>query len=129
VIVADASAILEIVLKRERYSETFQMLFEGGEEVHAPHLLDLEVAHTLRRYWLAKELSAADCERAMGFYLELAIHRDEHWLMLDRIWALRGNLTAYDAAYLALAEHLEARLVTRDEGFRGVRTTARVELI
>lgn len=128
-IVADASAILEILLKRGHYGEVFGLLFESGEEVHAPHLLDVEVASALRRYWLNKELSAVECGDALRFYLELAIHRNEHWMLMDRIWELRQNLTAYDATYLALAEHLEARLVTKDKGLAAVKARARVELI
>lgn len=77
----------------------------------APHLIDLEVAQTLRRIGL---LDAADVSETLHRYRSLSIRRFEHLPLLPRIWDLRHNLTAYDAAYVALAEATGAPLVTAD---------------
>lgn len=85
-----------------------------NQSVHAPHLLDLEVAHTLRRQSLQGNLSANRGIEAMTDFADIRMTRYPHTSLLERIWALRHNLTAYDAAYVALAEVLGAPLVTRD---------------
>jgi predicted nucleic acid-binding protein len=90
-----------------------------SETVHAPHLLDLEVAQSLRRY-----------ERLGQIAPERLIERYPHDPLLPRIWALRSNATAYDAAYLALAEALDATLLTADNKMTSVPGhRARVEVV
>jgi predicted nucleic acid-binding protein len=89
-------------------------LLDSGESLHAPQLLDLEVAQVLRRYWRAGALNGERGRQALTDLLDLPVSRYPHGLFLDRIWALRHNVTAYDAAYLALAEALGAQFVTRD---------------
>lgn len=81
---------------------------------HVPHLADLEVAQALRRLVQKGELPAAVAASALQDYRALGLDRHEHAPLLDRIWDLRDNLTAYDAAYVALAESLEAELLTCD---------------
>jgi predicted nucleic acid-binding protein len=119
VIVVDASALLEVLLGTEAAPAVESRLF-GGETLHAPHVLDLEVAQVLRRYERAGELTAVRGRQALEDLAGLRLERYPHHLFLSRIWALRSNVTAYDAAYLALAEALDAPLVTRDRRLRGV---------
>jgi predicted nucleic acid-binding protein len=91
-----------------------ERLLDPEESLHAPHLLDLEVAQVIRRYWRAGELTSRRAEEVLTDYRDLRIERHSHEPFLRRIWELRENLTAYDAAYVALAEGLGAPLVTRD---------------
>ena len=86
----------------------------SAESVHAPALLDIEVAHVLRRYCAAGEISDRVAERALSALAELDAVRYTHELLLPLIWRLRHNLTAYDAAFAALAAVLDAPLVTLD---------------
>jgi predicted nucleic acid-binding protein len=130
VIVVDASAILEVLLGTPDGARVAGRLFTPGETLHAPHLLDLEVAQVLRRYALAGELDSARGLEALDDLADLPLTRYPHDLLLPRIWELRRNLTAYDAAYVALAEALAAPLVTRDAALVSVRVHhARVELL
>ncbi|CAI8048624.1 Ribonuclease VapC9 [Geodia barretti] len=83
-------------------------LLESGESLHAPHLLDLEIAQVLRRYMLTGELTPRRGKQALTDLADFPIIRYPHALFLSRIWALRHNVTTCDAAYLALAESLPA---------------------
>lgn len=112
-IVVDASVVLEVLLQTERGRGLEGRLF-GGETLSAPHLLDLEVAQVLRRHDRRGVLDASRGEGALRDFLDLRIERYPHHLFLGRIWSLRENATAYDAAYLALAEALDAPLLTTD---------------
>ena len=113
-IVVDASAVLELLLGTTAASDIQRRLFETGESLHAPHLLDLEIAQVLRRYVLGGELTPQRGKHALTDLTDFPIIRYPHDLFLSRIWALRDNVTAYDAAYLALAESLPAPLITCD---------------
>jgi predicted nucleic acid-binding protein len=114
VIVIDASAVLEVLLRTPAASAIEARLFAAGESLHAPHLLDVEVAQVLRRYQAAGSIDADRGREALADLVDLPIGRYPHHLFLPRIWELRHNVTAYDAAYLALAEALQAPLLTRD---------------
>jgi predicted nucleic acid-binding protein len=128
-IVVDASALLEVLLRTEASAVVEARLFMG-ETLHAPHLLDLEVAQVLRRYERAGELTARRGGEALEDLALIRIERYPHHLFLPRVWALRWNATAYDACYLALAEALDAPLVTRDGRLAGVPGHgARVEVL
>jgi predicted nucleic acid-binding protein len=130
VLVVDASALLEILLNTPDGNRVAARLFRPGETLHAPHLVDLEVAQVLRRYALAGEMNAGRGEEALEDLADLPLTRYPHGLFLPRIWELRRNVTAYDAAYVALAEALAAPLVTRDAALASVRAhRARVELL
>ncbi|MFZ0861368.1 MAG: type II toxin-antitoxin system VapC family toxin, partial [Candidatus Sulfotelmatobacter sp.] len=84
------------------------------ESLHAPQLLDLEVTQVLRRLVRERAVSAHRADEAIRDLLDLRINRYPHFVLLARIWQLRQNFSAYDAAYVALAEKLGAALVTRD---------------
>lgn len=113
-IVVDASAVLELLLNTPAAAQIADRLFSPGESLHAPHLLDIEVAQVIRRYCRAGELSPERGAEALDDLVNLPLTRYPHDMLLTRIWELRHNLTAYDASYVALAEALEAPLVTRD---------------
>lgn len=113
-IVVDASAILEILLNTPTGSKVAALLGGPGETLHAPQLLDIEVAQVLRRYVIAGDLDESRGAEAVADFALLPIERYSHGELLERIWQLRDSLTAYDAAYVVLAEALEARLITCD---------------
>lgn len=128
-IVADASAILDVLLRTEAAASVETRIF-SGETLHAPHVLDLEIAQVLRRYEQRMELSARRGAEALADYADLTIERYPHYFFLGRIWELRHNVTAYDAAYLALAEAIDAPLITRDARLaRAPGHLAKVEVI
>jgi predicted nucleic acid-binding protein len=129
VIVVDASALLEVLLRTAAAEAVEKRLLDARETLHAPHLLDVEVAQVIRRYAASGEL---DQERGRAVLADLGdfpVRRYPHGFLLPRVWELRNNLTAYDAVYVALAEALDAPLLTRDR--RLVATAghhARIEL-
>lgn len=129
-IVTDASVVLEVLLRTSAAARIEDRILDPRESLHAPHLLDLEVAQVLRRYVSRRELSANRGQASLDLFAKFPIRRYTHEPLLSRIWSLRANLTAYDAAYVALAEGLGATLLTRDEGIAGAAGhTADVELI
>jgi predicted nucleic acid-binding protein len=128
-IVLDASAAIEVLLATEAGARCAPRLFAPGESLHAPHLIDVEVAQVLRRYSAAGELSEERGRGALADLSAMPLERYPHEPLLQRAWELRRKLTAYDAVYVALAEALEAPLLTRDARLarsRGHR--ARIEL-
>ena len=114
IVVVDASAVLELLLRTPRADLLAERLLDPEVSLHAPHLLDLEVAQVVRRYWRAGELTEDRAAEALADLADLRIHRHSHEPLLSRVWELRHNLTAYDAAYVALAEALGSPLLTRD---------------
>jgi predicted nucleic acid-binding protein len=115
VTVVDASAALEVLLRTPAAPAVEERLFASGETLQAPHLIDLEVAQVLRRYAVAGQITGDRGRIALADFTDFPIHRYPHGILLSRIWELRSNLTAYDAAYVALAEALDAPLLTRDQ--------------
>jgi predicted nucleic acid-binding protein len=113
-IVIDASALLEMLLQTSRAVRLMERALQASERLHAPHLLDIEVTHVLRRLVQDKELSTVRAAQAFDDFAQLPIERHGHQLLLPRIWQLRETLTAYDGAYVALAEALSAPLLTCD---------------
>jgi predicted nucleic acid-binding protein len=130
VIVLDASAAVDHVLRRDAFERIAARLEAPGENIHAPHLIDLEVAGVLRRLVLQRAASVARARAGLHDFAALAIARYPATALLERIWELRANLTVFDAAYIALAEALEAPLVTTDARLaRAPGHRAEVELV
>ena len=98
-----------------------------GKHLHAPHLIDLEVAQTLRRLVLGG-LMVQRADDALNDLVQLPVVRYPHHPFMARIWQLRSNVTAYDAAYLALAEFLNAPLLTLDARLSRASSRAAVEV-
>jgi predicted nucleic acid-binding protein len=114
VIVLDASAAIEWLLQTRVGQGIEARLFGEGETLHAPYLLDVEVAQVLRRFAAAGRITSERGLEALDDLTDLAAVRYPHQMLLPRTWELRHNLTAYDAIYIALAEALGAVLVTCD---------------
>ena len=128
--ILDASAILELLLGSVPGRRLAQRLRSPEIQLHAPHLVDLEVAQAICRYVLSGHLSEQRGHVALQLLVDLDLERHPHDLLLPRIWALRENLTAYDAAYVALAEVMDAPLVTTDRRLAAAPgTRARIELL
>jgi predicted nucleic acid-binding protein len=113
-IVLDASAAIDWLLQTTAGREIENRIYERGESLHAPHLLDLEVAQVLRRLLREGAVSAPRADQAIQDLFDLRVTRYPHFVFLPNIWRLRDNLSAYDAAYVALTEKLGATLITRD---------------
>jgi len=129
-IVADASAIVELLLETETGASVAERLLDPAETIHVPHLLDVEVAHALRRYALSGAIEPEEGEDALDGLNALPLHRYPHSALVPRAWELRDSLSAYDAMYVALAEFLSARLVTADRRLAAAHGhRARVELV
>ncbi|MFQ5690770.1 MAG: type II toxin-antitoxin system VapC family toxin [Gemmatimonadota bacterium] len=124
-IVVDASAVLEVLLATPAAQAVAERILGSGESLHAPHLLDVEVAQVVRRYWRTREVDALRGWQALEDLSRFPVERYAHEPLLARIWELRASAPAYDAVYLALSEALEAPLVTCDvalasvPGYRG----------
>lgn len=112
-VVIDASAVVDLLLELPINQPLLRRL-EDVSELHAPHLIDLEVLSVLRRLVRSGTMGLDAAGMARRSLAELPIERYPHVLLRDRIWELRDNLTVYDAAYVALAEELELPLVTSD---------------
>ena len=129
-IVVDASAMLEALLRTPAAKAVEKWLFDPRQTLHAPHLLDIEVAQVIRRYSAKGEIDSERGRAALADLADFPLHRYQHDFLLPRIWDLRNNLTAYDAAYVALAEALDAPLLTRDRRLAAAAGYhARVELV
>lgn len=113
-IVLDASAAVDWLLQTSAGRSIEKRIYSRNESLHAPHLLDLEVTQVLRRLALQGVVSVHRADEAVRDLLDLRITRYPHLVLLPRIWQLRHNFSAYDAAYIVLAEKLGAALVTRD---------------
>jgi predicted nucleic acid-binding protein len=114
VIVLDASVVMDWLIRSPAAQRIESRIFSRNQSLHAPELLDLEVAQVLRRLVREDTLSTSRAETAIEDLLEIRITRYPHSVLLPRIWQLRHNLSAYDAAYVVLAERLGATLLTRD---------------
>lgn len=108
-IVADASAVVAALLNDGPARQTL-----SSQPVHAPHLVDAEVLSVLRRLNLAGRLDQHLAEAMIEALAQLGIRRHGGTGLLFRVWGLRGNLTAYDASYVALAESLGCPLLSAD---------------
>ena len=129
-IVVDASTLVEVLLRARDAQAIEDRLFENGQTLHAPHLIDVEIAHAIRRYAISGQIKGDRGRAAFAILAALPLNRYPHGFLLPRIWDLRNNLTAYDAVYIALAETLQVPLITRDRRLAGAaRHRARIELV
>jgi predicted nucleic acid-binding protein len=130
VIVADASVVVEVLLQTPAAVAIEASLFDAANSLHAPALLDIEIVQVLRRYVRVGDLSPARAATVVDLLIRFPITRYAHEPLLERIWMLRDAMTAYDAAYVALAQGLDATLLTRDAKLaRSARRHAKVELM
>jgi predicted nucleic acid-binding protein len=130
VIVVDSSIILEVLLRTKSAESIEKKIFSRGQTLHAPHLIDIEIAQVIRRYISAGELTPERGMQAIEDLIDVRITRYSHDIFLPRIWELRTNMTAYDAAYVALAEILDSPLLTRDAKLaRSQGSMAKIQLI
>ena len=128
-VVVDASALIEFIKNGAAAAAIGERLFERRLLLYAPAIIDLEVLNALRRFVLFEEMKLADAEAALHAYPSIPIVRFAHDHLYHRIWQLRGNFTAYDAAYVALAEGMEIPLITLDARLaKAAPPTIRVEL-
>lgn len=112
-LVVDSSAVVNALAADTPDQELVARLSDDGD-LHAPHLLDVELLHALRGLVRGGELSADRAADARADFEQLTITRYGHEALAARIWELRENLTAYDAAFVVLAEALEVPLLTCD---------------
>ena len=108
-IVVDASAAVSALLSKGAARQAI-----SRNALAAPHLIDAEVLHTLRRLRSSDQMTAADADAAVQLWQRLGLQRFGLPGLVPRIWELRHNLTAHDAAYVALAEALDCPLATAD---------------
>ena len=126
-IVADASALVNYLLHSDNASEVRAVVEHPENDVHVPALCDIEVAAALRKALLAKRIPEAHVPAVTDAYFDLPVTRHGHELLVPRILELRHTFTAYDAAYVALAEALDGELLTGDKALaRAARTHVRV---
>ena len=129
-IVVDSSIILEVLLRTKSALSIEKKIFSKGQSLHAPHLIDIEIAQVIRRYTSSGEITAERGFQAIEDLIDFRITRYSHDILLPRIWELRTNMTAYDAAYVALSEILDSPLLTRDAKLaRSPGSTAKIQLI
>jgi predicted nucleic acid-binding protein len=129
-IVLDASALVELLLGTTQGRTIATRIADPSLGLHTPHLADVEVAQALRRYVREAALDLESAAAALTNLRSLDLERHSHEPLLDRVWSLRENVTACDAVYVALAEALDAPLVTCDGRLaRAPGGKARVELV
>lgn len=114
-IVLDASAAIEMLLSSPAGIRLAARLESSEGGIHAPHLIDLEIGQTLRKYVISRVVDERVGTNALDQWLSLDIERYPHHLLLGRVWQLRANVSAYDAVYIALAEALGTTLLTADD--------------
>jgi predicted nucleic acid-binding protein len=130
VIVLDASAGVELICRDRPHSRRIAEIVAGEFTVHVPALFDLEVLQTLRGREFGGKLAGRELSSSLADLADLRATRYDHAPLRTRVWSLRHNHTAYDAAYVALAELLEATLLTTDARLaRSSGHEAEIELI
>jgi predicted nucleic acid-binding protein len=132
-LVIDASAATELLLGRPVAEAIADQLSDHGLDLHAPHLIDVEIVSAVRRLVASGDAPRERGEEAIADLLDLPMARYPHDILLPRIWELRENFSAYDAAYLALAEALSDEgvpLLTTDTRLaRAVRAHTAIEVL
>ena len=122
--------MVEYLLRTERSRQIEEILRAADTDLHTAGLCDVEVAAALRRGILSRKLSTNRAADAIEDYLDLPLFRHGHQALLGRVLQLRSNFSAYDAAYVALAEQLNGELLTVDDSLaRAVRTQLPLGLV
>lgn len=106
--VVDSSVVVDLLVER------LELDAIGAGVLNAPHLIENEVLNALRGLWLGKNIADDEADGLFEAFDELVIEQHPAEVLRNRVWELRHNLTAYDATYVALAEHLGTTLITRD---------------
>src|ERR1700736_3229618 len=114
-IVLDASVVVELLTNGGLAESIRQRLASSDESLIVPHLLDIEVVSAIRRLVAGQTIDSHRSEQLLKALATLPAERYAHTPLLGRIWELRHNFTAYDAAYIALAEATNSVLYTSDE--------------
>lgn len=114
--VVDASVLVSLLAGAEHAGWAQAQLTASGRHrrIWAPHVIDAEVGHSLRRRVAARQLHADDAGEALDDLIRMPLRRVAHLGLLDGAWALRENLSFYDALYVSLAERLDVPLLTLD---------------
>ncbi len=129
-IVVDALAAIGWLFQSPAGIQIDRRMFSTSETLHAPHLLDIEVAQVLRRHARSKDITPQRGEEALEDLGDMPLRRYPHDFLMSRVWELRATLTAYDAVYVALAELLDAPLLTCDRKIASASGhSAKVEVI
>ena len=129
-IVLDASAVVDLLTKPAAETGALRSRIRAASIVYAPHLMDAEVANTLRRHLLRGQIDEVSARRAIRRLGTMRLRPWPHRPLLGRALALRDQLTAYDAIYVAMAEATGATLLTRDARLaRAAGHRARVEVL
>jgi predicted nucleic acid-binding protein len=130
-LVIDASAVAELVLARPSGTAVARHVADHEHDLHAPHLLDVEVLSVIRRLVATRDATAERATEAIADLLDLPIARYPHDVLVPRVWELRKNFSSYDGTYLALAEALTddgVPLLTADRRFaRAIRAHTAIE--
>lgn len=119
-LVLDASVVVDVLLNRKPFCDAIIAYIAQDTQLAAPHLLDAEVAQVIRRFVMRGELSEVRAKAALEDLRDLPIKRYPHDFLIEAAFALRHNLTIYDALYVTLADGLNAQLLTRDKGIAKV---------
>jgi predicted nucleic acid-binding protein len=128
--VVDASVVVEHLVDGPAAEVARGWLRADHHELWAPHLIDAEVGHALRSNVARGTLSARAAKSGLREVGELPLRRQDHQILLETAWALRANVSFYDALYVALASVSEQPLITLDSRLAGVPgLPAEVELL
>jgi predicted nucleic acid-binding protein len=127
--VVDASVVVEFLSSGENSAAAEERLLEDEHALWTPHLVDAEVGHALRRAVRRGALDAGIAGEALWQLAEMPLRRVSHDVLVHYAWALRENVSFYDALYLALAEMLGEPLLTFDARLARAGVRARVELL
>ena len=114
-IVLDASVVVELLMNG-RLADALRRDLAGYTDAFlVPHLLDVEVVSALRKLSASQRVDSHRSEQVLSQFKALPAERYAHAPLLTRMWELRHNFSAYDAAYIALAELTDSVLYTSDE--------------
>lgn len=119
-IVIDASAAIEVLLDARSAASITEFLDTDQPQLGAPHLIDLEIIQVLRRHLRNRALSHERAREAVADWQAFPVLRYPHDDLLSRVFEMRDNATSYDAVYIALAEALNAPLLTHDAKLKTV---------